>query len=82
MPRRPLFCRTCTYLLDQLAKAAEAAGIAKPFELNPTAPKGLDTMIAEKMCAMDRHLELRSRAQQHLELGHAYSRDKTYVQHN
>ena len=48
MPRRPLFCQTCDDLLEQLAKAAEAANLRAAADALDLVMRGDDiAMVAD-----------------------------------
>ena len=70
--RRPLFCRTCTALLDELAKAAEAAAAASPFALGKLRAEGVEAASEEWRDLRIRFLEIREKARQHIEYGHGH----------
>lgn len=73
MPRRPLFCPTCDELLDQLAKAAEAAAACSGGLRTAGTPE--DPANFQKEADLrNRYLELKERALQHRELAHGQFR--------
>ncbi len=61
MPRRALFCPTCTELLDQLEKAADAVchGESAFRQVRDRAPEGGSWLT--------QYLRIKARAQEHLE---------------
>ena len=63
MPRRPLFCPTCTDLLDQLTEASSACSSVSPDDPDLTSD-----------AKRERYDELRRRVRDHLESGHFRSR--------
>ena len=69
MPRRPLFCRVCTELLDELPAAAEAvvAGSSVAACRGTNEPAALQASTE----ARNRYFELRERVDQHREAAHA-----------
>lgn len=70
MPRRPLFCRVCTELLDELTAAAEAVVAGSNF----AGSRGTNESPAALQAgteARNRYFELRGRVDQHREAAHA-----------
>jgi len=74
MPRRPLFCRTCTDLLDQLSRAAEAVVAAGSCASEPSTQTRLPSAIKTTGEMRSRYLEIWLQAQKHLEFDHACGR--------
>ena len=70
MPRRPLFCPTCTELLDQLDKAAEAVC----HETFAPRGKGLDSDSRTQIELRIHYLKIKERATEHLDK-HVHSRN-------
>lgn len=70
MARRPLFCKTCSELLDQLTKATEAVTGASPC-LNPEfASDQLQAALEAWTNLRMQYLRSWERARRHLESGH------------
>ena len=69
MPRRPLFCQTCDDLLEQLAKAAEAAATCSGGLRTAETPDNA-AAFQEEADLRNRYFELKERALQHRELAH------------
>ena len=70
--RRPLFCRTCNALLDELAKAAEAAAAASPSALGRFRAEDVEAASEEWRRLRIRYMEIQERARQHIEDGHGH----------
>jgi hypothetical protein len=66
MPRRALFCPTCTELLDRLEKAAEAV-LRKDAAFQPIRERTRDDGLDDQDGLRSRYLEIKERAQEHLE---------------
>ena len=66
MPRRPLFCPTCTELLDQLEKAADAVCHGES-SLRQMREQSLDRGLEPAVDWRIRYLKIKERAQEHLE---------------
>lgn len=67
MPRRPLFCRVCTELLDELTAAAEAVVAGSSVAGTNEPPAALQASTE----ARNRYFELRERVDQHREAAHS-----------
>ena len=70
MPRRPLFCPTCSELLDQLAKAAEAAATARPCASAGVGSDQLQAALEAWNRLRIQHLQIWEKARRHLESEH------------
>ena len=72
MPRRPLFCRTCSELLDQLERTADAVyrGEAPCLQVRERA---MDGGLRRPFDLRSQYLTIKERAHEHLE-GHVPSR--------
>lgn len=70
--RRPLFCRTCTALLDELAKAAEAAAAASPSALGKFRAEDVEAASEEWRKLRIRYLEIQEITRQHIEHRHGH----------
>jgi hypothetical protein len=73
MPRRPLFCQTCTNLLDQLTKAADAAAAAGSDVLGTLGTEEFRAALQTKTELRNRYLEIKERVLQHRETAHRHS---------
>jgi hypothetical protein len=73
MPRRPLFCRTCDDLLNQLARAADAVAAGDAGGLKTSGTERLAT-LEMRTDPRGRYLELRERVLLHLEIAHDQAR--------
>lgn len=73
MPRRPLFCQTCDDLLDELAKAAEAAAACSGGLRTAGTPENA-AAFQNEADLRNRYFELKERALRHRELAHGQFR--------
>ena len=70
MARRPLFCETCSELLDQLTKATEAVTRAGPCLSADLPPDQLQAALAAWNNLRMQYVRSWEQARRHLESGH------------